>query len=370
LWLRVLFWQKLWQGAGSELPGASIGNWTALIEGLAKLPADRFWNEGVMSPAEIRLASARPEVEWLGLLELIRIGETKEAQLHLNRFSDAAEALAPLALATIRDVLRWQLQELAPDYGEMPVAFPSTQAHPLIDEFRAWPAEGLSEETELLLSGSHAWPALMLALGWPEAALTMADEVELSKDALLPDWLHYGLAVSLRKNRDAAAALAYLSNAPADPVLRLLAAEIKWSEGATAVESGLAELAKAEGTVGYRAAWLLALRDLELEEWTQARAWIEGQPELKQSVGGREMMARAALMSGDEETATELYNALGLESLEAGMFMARKAFAESRWQDARDITEQLLARFPGELELRGNLEKIAQAEAAAETGEL
>lgn len=368
LWLRVLFWQRLWQGTGSALPEASLGNWTALIGGLTKLSHDRFWHDGLMSPAELRLASGRPEVEWLQLLELIRAGETKEAQLHLERFSDTAEALAPVAWATIRSVLRWQLRELAPQYGEMPVAVSGTQAHALIDELRAWPGEGLSEETKRLLSGTRAWPALMLALGWSEAALKMVDGTELSQDPSLPSWVHYGFAVALRQNRDAKAALAYLSNAPKVPYLELLTAEMKWSAGASAADSGLAALAKGEGAVGYRAAWLLALQALELGEWSQARDWINGQSELRQSLSGREMVARAALMSGDEAGAGRLYEGLGLESLEAGMFLARRAFAEGRWQDAHDITEQLLARFPGELELRGNLEKIAQAEAAAETG--
>ena len=341
-----------------------------MIEGLAKLPGDRFWNDGLLTPAELRLASSRPEVEWLQLLEWLRRGETVKAQLHLEQFSDAAEALAPVALATIRSVLRWQLQELAPGYGEMPVAVTGTQAHTLIDELRAWPADGLPEETQRLLSGAQVWPALMVALGWTEAALMMAEESEMANDASLPNWVHYGMAVVLRQNREAQAALAYLSSAPKVPILQLLTAEMKWSEGATAEESGLATLAVSEGTVGYRAAWLLALRALELEQWGQAREWIEGQPVLKDSIGGREMVARAALMSGDETAAAGLYEALGVESLEAGMYLARKAFADRRWQDARDITEQLLARFPGELELRGNLEKIAQAEAAAETSGL
>ena len=127
----------------------------------------------------------------------------------------------------------------------------------------------------------------------------------------------------------------------------------------------MVDLAKMDGTIGYRAAWLLALRSLELGEWDGARAWIAGQRDLAKSVGGRELAARAALMSGNEADAAKLYADLGGESLEAGMFLARQAFAAKQWSDARDLTEQLLARFPGELELRGNLEKIAQAEAAA-----
>ena len=369
LWLRVLFWQRLWQGGEAELLEAPIGKWTALIDGMSKLPGDVFWNENVMSAADLRLMSARPEVEWLRLLEYLRQGEMRAAQLHLERLSDAAEALDPVALAVIRSVLRWQLQELTPAYGDMPVAIPGVQAHTLIDELRAWPGEGLSDETKTLMGRAEAWPALMLALGWPEAALIMADEATLAANQAVPDWLHYGMAMALRQNRDGSAALAYLNATPKVPILQLLAAEIKWTDGLTAEAAGLAQLAKTAGSVGYRAAWLLAIQALEREEWVEARTWIEGQPELGQSVTGRELAARSAFLSGDENEAAKRYGELGVDSLEAGMFLARRAFADQRWSEARELTEQLLARFPGELELRANLNKIAEAEAAVGAGE-
>ena len=368
-WVRVLFWERLWQTSGDALIAPPTGSLTHLINGLSDLPLGVFWNDGVIpDPAALRLAETRPEVSWLRLLELLRTGKEREAQLAIDRFTSSADALAPLPLAVIRSVLRWRIQELAPIYGEMPVAPPGVVAHTLIDEFRAWPADGLSAETNALVKGPHVWTAVMLGLGWSEAALAMNDPDGLVADPAVPDWVHYGVAMALRQNRGGEIALEYLAAAPKVPMLQLLAGEIRWSGGASAEESGLADLATLPGGVGYRAAWLLTLRALELEQWSEAKRWATGQAELAQSISGRELLARTALLSGQEEEAVRLYTALGVDSLEAGMFLARRAFAAGNWVEARTLTEDLLVRFPGELELRGNLEAIAQAEAAAAQG--
>jgi hypothetical protein len=367
LWLRTSLWRRLWGPVAADaLPAAPPGRWQALISHLASVPPDRFWVEPMaMNPAERRQIEARPEVAWLGLLEQLRTGDESGARETLTTQARPLAAWDAKAAATLRAVIRWRANELAPADGFLPVAVTGAAEHILIEQLRLWPAKGLPAETAALLRGDAAWPALMLAAGWPQAALTMAGSSLQKPDPAMPGWYHYGLAVALRELQGGASARAYVTAVPATPELRLLAAEIAWASGEPEATEQMTALAKEPGPAGFKAAWLLATAAAERSEVAVARHWIESRTDLAASALGQALLARLALAENKLEEARRIYTALGPSSLEAGMFLAREAYARNDWASARALTLALLTNFPDEIELRANLERIEKAAEAA-----
>ena len=72
---------------------------------------------------------------------------------------------------------------------------------------------------------------------------------------------------------------------------------------------------------------------------------------------------KLALAETNRSEATRLYTALATESAEARAYLARTAFAAKDYPTARKYTEELIALFPDELQLRSNLDEILKAEA-------
>jgi hypothetical protein len=154
-------------------------------------------------------------------------------------------------------------------------------------------------------------------------------------------------------------ALEFATKQASDPLLELAIGELciasgRADEGATR----LASIARTDSDAGYRAAWILGLRELEAGSITAARDTVAANPRLAASVTGREMLARATLLEGREDEAARLYEALGAESMEAQAYLARRAYARRDWSEARSRTEALVLAYPDELRLRANLEEI------------
>ncbi|GAB5558389.1 MAG: hypothetical protein SynsKO_00360 [Synoicihabitans sp.] len=366
LWLRVMLWERLHGGTGDAIPEPAVGNWTELIGALDRLPADVFWNDAaLMEPVLKRRAAVRPEVVLLGVLELLKSGQEMEALERITALNDETAALAPVGFAAIKAVLRWRLLELQPDFGFLPQPAPGVVEHDVMTQLRNWPAEGLSEEMKGVVLGDHVWSAMMLAIGWPQAAVIMAEAETDDSDA--PSWWHYGITVALDGTRGRERALAHLQSvSDRGPTLQLLDAELKWESDPSAARSESAKLATLQGNTGFRAAWLLATDALQNGDASRAVAVIRAQPQLESSLAGKELLARAELAAGNASAAGIIYRELGVNSLEAGMWLARQAFTAQDWDEARELTLALIDRFPTQVELRANLEKIDEAMEAAD----
>jgi len=367
LWLRVLCWERLWGGEAAPLPAAPVGAWSDLIGALRALPPDRFWQEGMIDdPVSRRRAAQRPEVELLKALEEVRVGRLHEAMELFSELSAEARALHPVAVAAVRAVLRWRLLELEPDFGFLPPAVPGTVEHTLFQQLRDWPAAGLLPETADVLAGPNMGTALMLAAGWPQAAMMMPRSADFA--AAVPDWLPYGVAVALNQQAGSEAALTYLKSQPVRPTLRLLMAEITWGDRPADALAQLRSLRQEPGDVGFRASWLLAMAAINQGQPEEAVRLVEAHPQLREARSGRELLARAALARGDEARVNAIYEELGPESLDAGLWLARTAFVGGDWPRARALTLELIDRFPAQVELRRNLDRIDEAEGAATVG--
>ena len=194
-----------------------------------------------------------------------------------------------------------------------------------------------------------------------EAALTLWKEHPLIPGA--PDWLGYGYAQALRLNRSPQAALTFLGTAELAPPLALLRAELLVEVGRRAEAlAPLASLARLDSSVGLRAACLLALDAAENHRWEAAREFVLQQPLLAQADLGKELLARLALAQGRTSEAEIIYRGIVGRSVEAKTWFARQAFAQRRWQEARQLTMELLDLIPDSSQLRENLLAIDQAE--------
>jgi tetratricopeptide (TPR) repeat protein len=212
-----------------------------------------------------------------------------------------------------------------------------------------------------LLQGPDVYAAAFLAAGWREAAIQLYSG---GNPSAYPDWFAYGLGQDLRANRGSQAALDFLATRTATPDIQLLQAEILMTSGKTQdALNRFAALASLNSPVGYRASYVLALADLDLRKYNDARAWVVRQPQLSRDVSGRELLARISLREGNPAAASKQYHALAKESIEARVFLAHEAFDRKDYAEARRYTLELLQLMPDQLSLRENLNVIAKAAA-------
>ena len=108
-------------------------------------------------------------------------------------------------------------------------------------------------------------------------------------------------------------------------------------------------------------AWLLATSALSQGDCVTARKAVIDNPELRNSILGREVLAQIMLTEGNEEEAVKLYSDIESRSATAKMFLARRAIAEKNWNEARRPTELLLLQYPDAELLKAQLRTILRA---------
>jgi predicted Zn-dependent protease len=374
LWTKFLFWSRVFRPVnGPVRTGTAAGPLASFVVYLGGLPPGRFWDDALFdAKVESRqVIRDREEAYWLRLLQMIHDGNEKEALEWMKLRRSRGRSWNPgleRALYQILCFRRKPALSLAGE-GELATAPPVRGRHAFFEQLdKAWNsahearvAPLLSPELRGAVSGTTVFSAACMAGGWIEAALALWPDN--SADAPSPDWVAFGMAQCLRENRGRPAALAFLAKQPSVPVLQLLEGELLLVEGRT--DEGITKLrplAAQPSDAGYRAAWLLAALAMDKGNPVAAREWVRGHPTLAASVTGREILARAALAEGDEAGALRAYNSLRRESVEARMFLARRAFAAKDWKEARLLTTELLREMPDELILRANLEAIRAAE--------
>ena len=363
LWVKARFWGRVTSPLTPVSGPCPPGSLQALADLLAKLPPDRFWDEAAFS--KLRQAPAyaagRQEVYWLRLLQNLRDGREKEAleQLQENHFR--AHSWNRELQSSLLIFLHYRKTKQAPQPGDFDSEL--KERHALFDSIASWCNGQANTELQSFAAGPYAFAGACLASGWVEAALQLVPTDRALPDA--PEWFRYGLVQALRLNRSPAAALAFATKQPPTSLLRLAIGELCLAEGNR--ERATAELktvAAENSDAGYRAAWLLAGDALQQRKPAEAVAFVSAQPKLAASLAGKEYIARAAMMAGDENRAVQLYRAMEKDSAEAKVFLARRAFAARQWGEARRLTLALSVQFPDELSFREALLKIDKAASA------
>jgi hypothetical protein len=303
------------------------------------------------------------------LLALLQAGKEEDAMklLEFNRFRSKSWQL-DLESAMLRVLTYRKTGELKLPLGvniALSTALPKTrhQLFEQLDAFTKDPKQSMPPDLAKLLHGKNAFAAIFLASGWAEAALALPHEDPVPDG--LPEWLAYGLTQATRFNRGNPAALEFASHQRSTPPLELLTGEILLGDGK--FDEGLRKLgplASTDSEVGMHAAIRLSEAHLRLRQYDQARVAVEALPRLRNSVEGKQLLAHVALAQGKTDEATTIYTAIESESDEAKSFLARQAFLDRNWPRARRLTEELLQKFPENLQFHRKLEEITKAEAA------
>ena len=367
IWERASFLARLIARTGpavNTLPAerrAAYGAW------LAGLPPDRFWDAktyaALQLPSDFSLN--RASAFWLSLIEALRQGAEAAAAEQVIHATRGASDAAPSLHASLRLAFAVRGGQAVAESG-IALAAPLENEHQFYRKLRSAAADrapaGEAGEVTDVLRSRNAFAACFLAEGWVAPAVALAD---LDAALIAPEWLQFGLVRALRDVRGIDVALAFASRLPAHPATDYARAELLLKAGREPEAlATLDRLARSPGTVAYSAGWLRATRLVELKRYDEALATVESCASLKPSVPAAELRARIALLRGDPAGAEKQYSSLSSTSLEAGAFMARKAFAARDWKEARRLTTYWLEKFPDNLQLRRNLAAIDEEEKA------
>ncbi len=370
IWLKTYFWSHVSHTVNFDWRSAQppAGILHPFVSYLLNLPPGKFWDEAAFEklPEARRYEQQLQETFWLKLLSALNDGTEDQAlnMLQTNSFRQNSWYLElESVLMRVLEYRRTGEMKFPPGVSIRLSDAPPKTRHQLfeqIDESTRDPKQPLPADTDRLLRSKDAFAALFLAADWPEAALTLPHSEVVPED--YPEWVAYGFTQAHRFNRGARDAVAFAAKQKASPKLELLTGEILLS-GDNMGEGliKLSELAKSDSDLGAQAAQMVAQTYAHLKQYNEARAAIEAQPRLRQSVIGQEMLARLALSQEDKASAEKIYQAIEADSDEAKEFLAKIAFERKDWPRARALTEQLLKKHPDSGQLRTDLEQIARA---------
>ena len=367
---KAWFWSRMCGVPLSRpLPEINQAGWKEVVEEIKKLPNAAFTSNSLdIAIGGIRGLPQRPEVLWLRVLEALRVSNWKSAMGFLyTGFPEDAERLSP-GLATRLVVNLTAIAGSPPRVAlaarELPKLPP--EPHPFFAEFDQWKNSTTSDdEFSRWLARPVSLAGTLFAHGWHGAALDVVGGASLGPVADAPSWFDFGYSRCLLVRDGQNAARQWLESQPTlSPAAELTLAEILLTKGS--VDQGLKKLeliAATNSPHAGRAAWSLAMVELDRGNAAKARQWVVGSPELLTSARGKEILARAALAEGAIAEAVRIYRELGTESADAMIYLSKKAFADKNWEDARKWTGELARRFPAEPQFRKNLLSIDAAEA-------
>ncbi|MBB5351570.1 putative Zn-dependent protease [Haloferula luteola] len=349
-WFNDWFWERVTQSRGQPLAPRAGEWWGGVALDLANTPIDAFLPENFLTPnAEAPAILADNEAfQWLTILEQIRTGQEAAARATLDAIKLAPDSTARDLQTLLSALLDWRAG------ASWPAEF-TLSTDRLNHRFFATLANlkpGQSPSLETFLRSSAAPAALILAQGWTGAADRLLAPADFPLAADLPtelDWLPYALTKMRTRQAGAEMALQVAAQYPNDLAVQGLAGELLLSLGKT--DEGLAQLESVASDTqgpGTRANYLLALAELERRDWKAFDARLAARTDLADSVGGRELTARAALARKDPDTALAIYQGLGTDSIEGLVYRFREALAADQRDTARTLLQDLLRLAPNE----------------------
>ena len=340
---KAWFWSKI---SGIPLNAKSLvskeESWNAVFKSAASLKKGQFWNEA-LTRATIRVPgpSKRPEWVWLQLLEKLRSNVDAAEFLELLGTEDrsvanplltpAARRMAPELVVMLRTCVLAHALDSKSFAEERPTL--TGAGHPLRQDFVRWANRQMTateaEEFKAQLARPDARISAFLANGWSGVAVILGDGVnfELPEDA--PDWLDFGYARALQMSVGLEAAIDWLQSCTVRSTASdLFLGELLLGQGETT--KGiiiLKKVATSQTRYSDHAAWTLAITALEQGKSKIAIRWVEQSEGLKTSSRGSELLARAALLTGDRIKATAIYKGISDDSVDALAFPSKEAFA-------------------------------------------
>lgn len=366
--LRILFWSRLitpYSINWADLPPVT-GPLKPLIDFLASLPPSEPWNEELFNkiPNRQTFLKERQETFWLRLINALTHKEEDQALKILTHNPFQGQLWAPNLARALHQILSFRRYGVLQfEKGIDP--FPIAKERPFHSFFHqlneASAAQGVASkmgrDLEALVLSPYAFSAAFLAEGWLQAALDFNIPVALPNT--LPPWLSYAYTQALRLTKGPLEALNFaILQSPSNP-LTLLIGELMVATGSPdAASEQLKPLIEQEDEVGMRAAWIAALLSFSRERYAEAQEIVAQNAQLKETVEGKELLAKIALEQGDKQRAIQLYEEIEGGSFDAKYYLAQLAYQEKNYARAKALIEALLVDFPNNPQLLVEWEKI------------
>ena len=385
IWLKTLFWNRVttplsldWDSL--DAPGGLYG---PLVDYVLDVPKEQFWDEATYAQLDKggMYARRRQETYWLRLMQYLKEGKEERALLLLNLDPHKGESYHSEVEAQLRRIINYRVHgvfsyETDVEAGKTPFEPRFTERedrHQFFEDLNALAdkrrEEGSVEVPDTLarvLKSPDVYTAVFMAADWIEAAILLHTMPTIPGD--FPDWMAFGITQCLRQNRGNDHALAFALRQVQTPALSLIVGEMYANTGSSdaALDTFKVLMDGEDPQLALRAGWTASSLLIKQREFEAARQLIQGNEQLRNDRVGKEALARMAMMQGDEEEADRLYGALEDVSIEAKSYLARRAFALGQWKRARELTEELVLKFPAHQVLQQNLKQIIYAERAAE----
>lgn len=350
------------------------------IQYLANLRPWEFWDESYferLGTPSHQILETEQSAYWLRLLSFLRNDEKQEAWDLLKENPFINQSWNPELEVTIKEILAYQLygslglknKEISLSKGEIKAreSLAKMANDSFMKRINAYslsseedPYIHLGQEEKDLLSGNLSYIAALLELEWTEGALVIYNENERTK---IPGWLSLALAKGYENNRNLSRMLEFASRQPESAALNLFIAESLIQAGK--IEPALKklnEIKNEEGEIATEAAWLRALTLIERGEYARARAEIQLNAALDQSLKGKELLAKAALLEGKADLAEEIYGEIAGDSFEGKSYLARRHFENGNFALSKRLTLELLEKDPHNELLRQNMILIEKAD--------
>lgn len=352
------------------------------VQYLANLRPWEFWDESQFERLSRQqdLNLTEQSAFWLELLSHLRKDDKQEALDLLKNNPFANQSWNPNLELALKSILAYQLYgSLALTSKDIPVSkleatlrdtLQKKEIGSFIARVNAYavksekdPYVNLLQEDKDLLSGHMAYVAALLETGWSEAALDMFNE---SAKETAPEWLLVSLTKAYGNNRSISKALEFARRQKEGSELNFTIAELLIRDGQVdpAIKI-LSEVKDEKGNLRMEAAWLRTLAFLEKGDYARARNEIQLNAGLDQSLKGKELLAKAALLEGKIDLADQMYADIAGESMEAKSYLARRYFENGNIALSKKLTLELLENSPGSDVLRKNLQMIERKEGSA-----
>lgn len=369
---KAWFWSKMIGIPLSRpLPKLEQPGWKEVTDAILELPDGAFLSPQLdHALSALRELKDRPEMAWLKVLDALARKDWQRAAERLDwGFPADADALIP-GMASRLYVNAMVVAGSDARAASKGRKFPdlSSDAHPYLLEFEQWRARNTKQEDPFVgwMKQPASLVAMLYAHGWQGAAVDLGGGAKLTLTGEWPKWFDYGYARCLLARSGPQVSQQWLETLPRQSeAAKLTYAEILLTQGKP--EEGLkklSEIAQQPSPHASRAAWTLALAELDRGNIKAASDVVNAQAELRESVPGQEILARCALVEQKRDVATSIYTKLGEQSVDAMIFLSKEAFGAKNWAEARKWTVLLARRFPSEPKFRENLLNIDAAEKA------
>lgn len=359
IWIHLWFWSKVVRPLDYSVDLKNIANspLKSFINYLHQLPSDKFWDAEKFKKLDknAEILQTYQETFWLRLLQSLQDKDYKQSfdLIAFNPFRktsfrpDLERAIALMVQYKLEgnflltDALKNDLSSNVEPSLLIPVQ--NHQLMRLLDIDS--PPTLLTPSVQKLFESSSAFSVLLASGGWFNASLNLHFPEKVSED--WPTFVSFTLTQAIRVVKGNDKAIEFALKQPKTDDLDYLIGELYSSVGKEGeAEKYFDPLIKKTTPAGIKAAWSLVLIKINEKDYEGAELIIRSNAALKDSVLGKELNARIAVLNDKPDVAFERYSEIRDRSYEAKAYIAEYYINHNQWNDARKIVTDLKVQFP------------------------